>query len=75
MIFPSCCNNTLMLYSFFKIVKNPLSSMDVSMIGRTTLKPPCTFILICLSLYSLIEILVHQEFVVNVKAQMYENIN
>ena len=57
--FPSCCN-TLIIQSctlVFRIV-NILSSVNVDMIDRITLKPSCTFMLIS----SLIDILVHQSF-------------
>ena len=38
--------DTPILYSFFRIVKDSLSSVDVGIIGRITLKLSCPFILI-----------------------------
>ena len=43
-------------------MKDFLSSVDVGMIGRTKLKPLCTFILISFSLCSRIHILLHLHY-------------
>ena len=47
---------------FSRIVENFLSFVDVGIIGRTTLKLSCTFMLNSLSLCSRIDILMHQSF-------------
>ena len=61
--FPSCYMLILQSCTLvFRRVKNYLSSMDVGMIGRKTLKLSCTFFFISLSLGSLIGIFVHQSF-------------
>ena len=64
MIFLNRCNTfyTPILYSVSRIVKDSFSFVDVDMIGRNTLKPLCTFMLISLSLYSLIDIFMQQSF-------------
>ena len=64
MIFLNRCNTfyTPILYSVSRIVKDSFSSVDVGMIDRTTLKLLCTFMLISLSLCSLIDIFMHQSF-------------
>ena len=53
-IFPGL-RNSLILQShtlIFEIVKYSISSVDVGMIGRTTLKLSCIFMLIYLSFFS-----------------------
>ena len=52
---------------FSKIVKDSISSMNVDIIIRITLKPLCTFTVIYLSLYSLIDIFIHRTFMIDNK--------